>query len=303
VRLSLTSDGTDHSTVRENSAYRECRIFLDCSLRRSSEIIVCGFPRRRHWWNRRSQAAALFCKGGLRRVGTAPTLCVLTMRFKFIMKTLVYEYAGLADVHGVSALETQDGWRAADPGLVERVFRHDKNRRRRFQEYLRFGHTGLIMIRGDRWVSYGWCSNPQAPAPPHLPGWASSLGACWIFGCHTHERFRCRGMYKQLLARLTAMVLGKDPLSTVYIDTHAENVPSRRAIVASGFWPCGIFSTYRVWAPVLGPRIIGGRWRREEKHPDLAGVAVPDALDAAAAPVAGGAAYSVRSGDSAAHFD
>jgi RimJ/RimL family protein N-acetyltransferase len=211
------------------------------------------------------------------------------MQFRFITKTLVYEYAGPAETRPVLGFEPEAEWRLADPEVVEAAFRHDLKRTRRFQEYLGECHTGLVLMRCGRWIAYGWCSNPQSAAPPHLPRWVNGLKAHWIFGCHTHEKYRCRGIYKQLLARLIALVLEKAPSSTILIDTHAENIPSRRAIMASGFQPRGIFSTYRVWAPVMGPRIIGGRWRREKTHPDSVGRAVRDAVNVIAAPVSGGA--------------
>jgi hypothetical protein len=220
---------------------------------------------------------------------------VLTMDFRFIRKTLVYEYVGLAETAGAPGFEPDAEWREADPEVVGTAFRHDPERTERFHEYLQLRHTGLVLVSGERWIAYGWCSGSRAEAPPHLPRWTSSLNACWIFGCHTHERYRCRGIYKQLLARLTAIILAKEPSSTIYIDTHAENVPSRRAIAASGFRSRGIFSTYRVWAPLMGPWIIGGRWRREETHPDFRGGAVRDVVNVAAAPLSGGAPYKIRS--------
>lgn len=208
------------------------------------------------------------------------------MDFKFIRKTLVYQYAGAVETPGVLKVEPEAEWRLADPEVVDTAFRDDARRIQRFHEYLQVHHTGLVLVLRGRWLAYGWYSSPPA-APPHLPLWASSLGAHWIFGCHTHERYRGRGIYKQLLARLTALVLRGEPSSKISIDTHAENVPSRRAITASGFEPQGIFSTYRVWVPVAGPRIIGGRWRRGEMHPDLIRGSARNAVNVAAAPLSG----------------
>jgi Acetyltransferase (GNAT) family len=225
-----------------------------------------------------------------------------TMEFKFITKTLVYEYAGEAGARP-PGFKPQDEWRIADPALIDATFRDDTDRTRRFQRYLRSRHAGLILVRSGAWISYGWCSSPQAAAPPHLPAWASRQGAYWIFGCHTHERYRCRGIYKQLLARLIALVFGREPSSTICIDTHAENIASRRAIAASGFRPCGVFSTCRIWAPFMGPRIIRGRWRREEPHPDLPGNIADDPRNVSAVPVSGGMAYKVVRENRAANFD
>jgi RimJ/RimL family protein N-acetyltransferase len=225
------------------------------------------------------------------------------MEFRFIRKTLVYEYAALAETHDVAALEPEAEWRIADSEVVETAFRNDAERIRRFHGYLQSRHTGLILARGGRWIAYGWCGSPQAEAPPHLPPWTSNLAAYWIFGCHTHERYRCRGIYKQLLARLTALILAKESSFPIYIDTRAENIPSRRAILASGFRPRGIFSTYRVWAPLMGPRIIGGCWRRDESHPDLAAGRASGGVKIAEAPAVGVVPYKVRPGSHAANFD
>ncbi len=236
-------------------------------------------------------------------IGRVPPICpaCIHMEFKFITKTLVYQYAGLSQPRAVLSFEPQDDWRIADPELVKTTFEHDAKRIRRFREYLRFRHAGLILLRGRLWISYGWCATPEAVGPPHLPGWTRSLDAYWIFGCHTHERFRGRGVYKQLLARLTSLVLAKQPSATILVDTHAENVAARRAIVASGFQPRGVFSTYRVWAPLTGARIIGGRWRRDETHPVLACGVSRNPANAAAAPIQGRATYKIATGNSAAN--
>lgn len=251
-----------------------------------------------------SRAGAVEVPGWVLRTKTRlhPPCDVLMMLFKFITRTLVYEYAGLAQMPCTSSFEGQAEWHVANPEVVEAGFRRDAKRLQRFQKYLQWRYAGLVLMGDGRWIAYGWCSGPQA-APPHLPRWVSTLDSYWIFGCHTHERYRCRGIYKQLLARLTALALEKQPSATIRIDTHAENVPSQRAIVAAGFRPRGVFSSYRVWAPLIGPRIIAGRWRREEDHPDLIRGAVKDGANVAGVLLSGGVPRKIRSDHRAANFD
>ncbi|MGH9687668.1 MAG: GNAT family N-acetyltransferase [Candidatus Acidiferrales bacterium] len=191
------------------------------------------------------------------------------MKLKFVTRTLVYEYASAGtDVSAPVGLDGDD-WRFATREAVESVFRDDPERICRFRSYLNARHTGHLLLRGGRWVSYGWCRAPRCPGPPHLPRSTDLLGAYWIFGCHTHRAHRRQGIYKQLLVRLIAQAGGKGPSPKIYIDTHAENTPSRCAILGSGFRPCGIFLTYRVWSPFGGAHIVGGSWRRDAPHPNL----------------------------------
>jgi RimJ/RimL family protein N-acetyltransferase len=270
------------------------------------------FSRLRH----RGRAANAPCSPRSLRVGFAPgwagprsALRVFKMEFKVITKTLVYEYAGLPEVmpvakgHGVVGHESTDEWRTVDPELLEELFERDTNRLRRFQRYLRLRHTGLMLVRGGQWIAYGWFSNPRGAGPPHLPRSTAGMGAYWIFGCHTHERFRRRGVYKRLLERLIAFALANDPSATVLIDTHADNVASRRAIPAAGFRPRGIFSTYRVWVPVVGARIVGGKWYGDEKHPQVIGLPGGDTVSVATAPLRDAAPCKIAAGNRAANFD
>lgn len=188
------------------------------------------------------------------------------MEYRFISKTVVYDYAG-----GPAPLTPgDDGWKIATAPEISAAFSDDPIRKLRFQKYIEARHTGLVLMRGGRWISYGWCSTPQSPAPPHLPRSVGTLGAHWIFGCHTYSAFRRQGIYKELLARLVAVARTLQPSAKIYIDTHPENVASRRAILASGFKPCGVFATFRVWAPLVGSQVVGGRWRKDEPHPMLA---------------------------------
>lgn len=192
------------------------------------------------------------------------------MRFNFIARTLVYEYVTSGTVGSVPPGLDGKHWRLATRDIIESAFRGDPKRIHRFRSYLDAQHTGLLLLHGGDWIAYGWCSNPRGPGPPHLPLLTARLRGYWIFGCHTHEAYRHRGIYKDLLARLVALAAKAEPLPRIHIDTHADNVPARCAILGSGFRPCGVFSTCRLPSPFGGANIVGGRWRRDAPHPNLA---------------------------------
>lgn len=201
------------------------------------------------------------------------------MKFRLITRTLVYECAVSSEESGEPESSDSDGWELASAGGIQSAFHGDLTRARRFHMYLERKHTGLLLVRGGKWMAYGWISKPGVSSPGHLPKWIGALDAWWIFGCHTHESFRRQGIYKQLLARLITSARIKGTAKQIYIDTHADNIPSRRAILGSGFRPCGIFSTYRMWTPMAGMQVVGGRWRIEQPHPALperpVGIPVP----------------------------
>jgi RimJ/RimL family protein N-acetyltransferase len=229
---------------------------------------------------------------------STPRSSDLEMKLRFITKTVVYESTGPSDGRAsLSGLE-ESGWQLADSRTVQVVFRDDPRRLQRFQSYLRANYVGLFLVRGGQWISYGWYSHPHSGGPPHLPRWSGKLGACWIFGCHTRPSFRQQGFYKELLARLTAIARQRQPGMEIYIDTYVNNVPSRKAILASGFEPCGVATTYRGWAPMVGSCVLAGRWRRGEAHPEMGGgiLGVPAAAVSGVTSIAGGASLkdSVR---------
>jgi hypothetical protein len=80
------------------------------------------------------QARALWV--GFAGLGRLDLPCyVPTMKFRFIRKTLVYEYAAMAETH-LPALEAGAQWHIANPEVVQTVFRKDANRMLRFHGYL-----------------------------------------------------------------------------------------------------------------------------------------------------------------------
>ncbi|MGH9716847.1 MAG: GNAT family N-acetyltransferase [Candidatus Acidiferrales bacterium] len=191
---------------------------------------------------------------------------------RFITRTVAYVGTGRPAAADWST-GGSDGaeWQLATPRAVQAAFRDDPQRHRRFHFYLKAKYWGLILIRDGQWISYGWCSHPQSAGPPHLPRWIGKSCAPWIFGCHTHPSFRQRGFYKQMLSRLMALIRQQEITTKIYIDTRANNVASRRAILTRGFEPCGVITTYRAWVPLVGSYVVAGRWRRGEEHPDCFG--------------------------------
>jgi len=203
------------------------------------------------------------------------------MELKFITKTVVYECSGSpADGDRGWPGPEGGGWQLASSRSVQEVFGNDPQRLQRFRCYLKANYTGLFLVRGGQWISYGWYSHPRSGGPPHLPRWSGRLGACWIFGCHTHPHFRQRGYYKQMLARLATLIQQRELTVETYIDAHLNNAASRRAILAAGFRPCGVATTYRGWAPLVGSYVLMGSWHRQEAHPEISGGMLPVAAAA-----------------------
>jgi len=210
------------------------------------------------------------------------------MELRFITKTVVYGCPSRDDSAWSLSGPDHGGWQLASPATVQAFFGDDPGRVRRFQSYLRAQYLGVFLIRGGQWICYGWCSQPQGVGPPHLPRWCGRLRAYWIFGCHTHTSFRNRGFYKQLLCELTRLIRQREMRAEIFIDTHINNAASRKGILASGFEPRGVATTYRGWAPLMGSYVLAGKWRRQEAHPEI-GVEIQNVPSGA---LAGGAPIS-----------
>lgn len=164
---------------------------------------------------------------------------------------------------------TCGSWMLADSQNIESLFGKDRDMTRRFNHFLSIGAMGVFCSLGGEWVSYGWSSKPGKQAPPHLPKWVGKHGNYWIFHCHTREKFRGKGYYKQLLSHMTRTIRTDDSDTAIYIDTLPDNTPSRRAIHATGFAPYGVITTYKLWIPHVGDWILEGNWAQKEPHPEL----------------------------------
>jgi len=176
---------------------------------------------------------------------------------------LVYGASQTVDLVGMGRSQLQ--WIWADRACVEQFFRDDVKLRQRFQGFLSVGHVGLFSVDTRGWVSYAWMTTPQNPVPPHLPPCVRRRSA-WIFHCRTLESYRGRGIYKHSLSLLGqhASAAGLD----LYIDTQADNLPSRNAIVQVGFSPHGVA---RVWSlRVPGWKTYNwGHWQTTQAHPSV----------------------------------
>lgn len=181
----------------------------------------------------------------------------------FRIDTLVYRFEGPLEFQWSDRISTGERWVPACDLSVRRYFGADELRCRKFLRFLRSGCFGYFLERGGKWISYGWCTQPDSAAPPpHLPRWTARLGAYWIFYCQTQEEHRNRGHYQRLLARLVAGARERASNPLVLCDTLPENFASRAAVLHTGFVPVGVLTTYR---PVPG-LVLGGDWRRDEKH-------------------------------------
>ena len=192
----------------------------------------------------------------------------MSLLSKFKTDFLVFRYDE-SRKQSADYLDDAGEWLLADPRNIELLFGKDREIARRFNHFLTAGAIGLFCSQGSEWTSYGWITKPGKQVPPHLPKWLSKLDSYWIYHCHTREKFRGRGYYKQLLSRMTRLVRAESPGSPIYIDTLPENTPSRRAIQSTGFAACGVITTYKLWIPHVGDWILEGNWAQEEPHPAL----------------------------------
>jgi hypothetical protein len=158
---------------------------------------------------------------------------------------------------------------AASATSINLLFARDSNRFKSFRRFLRAGAWGIFLARDDQWVSYGWCAPATIAHPPHLPRWSRSVGAHWIFYCHTRRQFRGQGCYKRLLRQIVNRVeVGADGTQAPLIlcDTLPDNFASRWAVMQAGFVPKGIVTAYHFGVPRLGGVSVGGGWDRDREH-------------------------------------
>jgi len=166
--------------------------------------------------------------------------------------------------HGAT-LDFDFTWASAES--VKALFRDDQLCHR-FLGFLATGFSGLVFHRHNTWVAYAWMTNPSTAGPPHLPNWTRELGANWIFYCRTRQGFRGRGLYKCALQMLIREAFQESSEAKVMIDTSPANIPSRRAILATGFEPKGAIVTHQLAIPRVA-RWAWGSWDEEFKHPPM----------------------------------
>jgi hypothetical protein len=186
------------------------------------------------------------------------------------LQTLVFQFA--EEPHdSIQAAPLPGAWMRTSLNSINLLFAHDADRRQRFLRFLRAGAWGLFLVHNSKWAAYGWCTSPGGPRPPHLPRWSRSLGAHWIFSCHTRTEFRRKGFYRRMLRQLVDSIRARTDDPLILCDTLPENFASRGAVLRSGFIPRGVVNTYYIGVPYLGGITFGGCWRPEEPHwPEMA---------------------------------
>ena len=180
----------------------------------------------------------------------------------FHIETLAFQYNGALRTQPPRLGSARDEWFRASEGSIHFLFAYDPSRSRLFLHFFRAGFFGVFLVRGGRWVSYGWCTPPGIGRPPHLPRWAGKLSAFWIFYCHTREGFRCQGNYKRVLAQIVylAGLRARHPL--IFCDTLPDNFASRNALLQSGFTPAGVITSCRPFPGLF----LRSRWERSQPH-------------------------------------
>jgi hypothetical protein len=154
-----------------------------------------------------------------------------------------------------------------DESTIHRFFAQDERLSGVFTKFAIQGFVGLVLHEGDNWITYGWLSTPYSRQPVHLPSWIKRLNVYWIYYCRTKDQCRGRGFYKLALRLLVGHVLSKGE-PTVYIDTEQANIASRRAILSTGFQPCGVMQCTSYGIPWLRHYTVG-KWSHTAQHPEL----------------------------------
>jgi GNAT superfamily N-acetyltransferase len=185
---------------------------------------------------------------------------------RFLSRTLVYQHTGAKTEPGPFVSIPDATWQLADTENILQLFQDDPGRRDLFLRFVHFGYLGVLLVRKQEWIAYGWVSRPHRGRPPHLPPWAEDLGAYWIFHCHTKAAFRGRGIYRGLLSHIVALA-PQNGLGPVCIDTLPDNHASRSVILAAGFSPRGVATTAKLWLPGFTSIPLAGSWSPDAPHP------------------------------------
>jgi RimJ/RimL family protein N-acetyltransferase len=179
---------------------------------------------------------------------------------RFVLRTVVFRHTQEA-TYSQEWEHVPGAWLTADEQTIHSLFGDDRKRCRLFERFLKRGWLGVFLAHGEEWISYGWSTQPGTGSPPHLPKWIGDLQAYWILCCHTKKSFRGQGIYRRLLARIVALSKVRKA-GPIYSDALPENSSSQRAMLSSGFIPCGQLTTYKLWIPRLTSVAISGRWSK-----------------------------------------
>ncbi len=151
--------------------------------------------------------------------------------------------------------------------LLHESFRNDPGRLSELLRVHSTGARGMLLVDPAAWIAYGWISIAAQGRPVHLPRHITKSRPFWIHTCHVRKEFRGRGLYRELLAGLVQIAFDEFAATTVWIDTGAANLPSRRGILRSGFEPRGVVRVLHLWLPKLLFLPVRARWCATELHP------------------------------------
>jgi len=164
------------------------------------------------------------------------------------------------------------GWTFANKDNIKTLFGEKSHEYVEFLKFLELGSQGVVLVINNEWASYAFMSIPGKSGPPHLPGWIKQKKCYWIYNCHTKEKFRGKGYYKQALLLLTGFARNQVNEAPIYIDTAEDNIASRRAIIATGFQSMGKLICYNLWVPYRCSVTLHGKWKYDCVHDNKAGL-------------------------------
>ena len=151
--------------------------------------------------------------------------------------------------------------------------------RRSCIESFRKKHWCVILYNDVDWIAYGWVRPPFTAAPPHLPCWFRNREEYWLYTAHTNNKYRRMG-YNKYLKKIRIDLIRENKNAkriSIYTDTVAVNIPSRRSMLSSGFEPEGIITRYYIkelkYLNYLLYRnrwgFVWGTWNKLREHPPL----------------------------------
>jgi hypothetical protein len=199
----------------------------------------------------------------------APKTFLASLADRCTTQTLVFQFDPEHPPAIPENSSPDDEWHLADQETVPRFFSgtSDMRLKNRCLGFLHSGSFGLILVRHGQWAAYGWSSQPGRSRPPHMPPAAACLGAHWFFYFHTRRDLRGHGVMKGLIARMVQLISSQHPNPLILADTLIDNIAPQRAVLTSGFFPSGIYTTRVLPLPRIGNIPLTGFWNPDAPHP------------------------------------
>ena len=155
----------------------------------------------------------------------------------------------------------------ANQDTITKYFKYSQ-KKKPFIKNLIDGSIGCFLVNEKEWVTYAWMSTPGQKPPTQIPNWVKNEQVYWIYYCRTKENYQSKGYYKAALKILIMEAYYKNKNAGIFIDTNAANIPSRKAILSSGFSPAGVIKSLPIRIPKRHLITIG-KWGKGSKHPLL----------------------------------